>query len=277
MTLVDRPDRHYRVLAHVAVTVLEALAHCRNQWLKDFLLLDLLEKTQGGASDVFVGVLKVVPDGVAYQDHLLLQLALGIKLGAHFPVELEHLLELLVLAWEYILDDRHQERRVRLAIQRRYDNGTERLQLDLIVLTLKVRTELLCRHVQLVASIRGYQRIRRWIRGHREASRIVALRPGAPTAGGRESGATVLVRGPSRLTCHVPSTGPLGGQRPPHWKNMAGRPVWRTGRALYAVGVRFRTLSSAASQPGKVDVVEKVALRMLAQREALLQNVGDPC
>jgi len=55
---------------------------------------------------------------------------------------------------------------------------------------------------------------------------------------------------------------------------MAGRAAWRMGRALCAVDVRFRALSSAANQKGPVDVVEKVATRMLAQREALLQNVG---
>ncbi|WFD18834.1 Peptide chain release factor 1, mitochondrial [Malassezia caprae] len=38
------------------------------------------------------------------------------------------------------------------------------------------------------------------------------------------------------------------------------------------MGVRFRALSSATDRAGPLDVVEKVALRMLAQREALLQN-----
>lgn len=55
---------------------------------------------------------------------------------------------------------------------------------------------------------------------------------------------------------------------------MAVRPAWRVGRALYTLRTSTRTISSSAIRAVAVDVVEKVAVRMLAQREALLQNVS---
>lgn len=43
------------------------------------------------------------------ENHLLLQLAVVIILWAHFPIEVEELLQGLVFGWKYILDDWHQE------------------------------------------------------------------------------------------------------------------------------------------------------------------------
>lgn len=72
----------------------------------------------------------------------------------------------------------------------------------------------------------------------------------------------------------MPSTRPFNGQPTPHKKKMAVRPAWRVGRALYTLRTSTRTISSSAIRAVAVDVVEKVAVRMLAQREALLQNVS---
>lgn len=47
------------------------------------------------------------------KDHLLFELALVVVLGDDFPVEVKKLLEVLVLRWERVLDDRHQQLRLR--------------------------------------------------------------------------------------------------------------------------------------------------------------------
>ena len=47
------------------------------------------------------------------KDHLLFELALVVVLGDYFPVEVKELLEVLVLRWEPVLDDRHQQLRLR--------------------------------------------------------------------------------------------------------------------------------------------------------------------
>lgn len=54
---------------------------------------------------------------------------------------------------------------------------------------------------------------------------------------------------------------------------MVGRLAWRLGRSLSMGGMRTRTISSAAEASGATNMVEKLAERMLVQREALLQNV----
>ena len=43
------------------------------------------------------------------KNHLLLEVALLIELGADLPVEVKHLFELLVSAWTNILDDWHKQ------------------------------------------------------------------------------------------------------------------------------------------------------------------------
>jgi hypothetical protein len=47
------------------------------------------------------------------KDHLLFELALVVVLGNNFPVEVEELLEMLILRWERVLDDGHQQLRLR--------------------------------------------------------------------------------------------------------------------------------------------------------------------
>lgn len=46
------------------------------------------------------------------KDHLLFELALVVVLGNDFPVEVEELLEMLILRWERVLDDGHQQLRL---------------------------------------------------------------------------------------------------------------------------------------------------------------------
>ncbi len=53
---------------------------------------------------VIRGLSRDAPD----KDHLLFELALVVVLGDYFPVEVKELLEVLVLRWERVLDDRHQ-------------------------------------------------------------------------------------------------------------------------------------------------------------------------
>lgn len=47
------------------------------------------------------------------KDHLLFELALVVVLWNDFPVEVKELLEILVLRWERVLDDGHQQLRLR--------------------------------------------------------------------------------------------------------------------------------------------------------------------
>lgn len=47
------------------------------------------------------------------KDHLLFELALVVVFRDDFPVEVEELLEMLVLRWERVLDDGHQQLRLR--------------------------------------------------------------------------------------------------------------------------------------------------------------------
>jgi len=50
--------------------------------------------------------------GAPNKDHLLFEFALVVVLGEDFPVEVEELLEVLVLRWEGVLDDGHQQLRL---------------------------------------------------------------------------------------------------------------------------------------------------------------------
>jgi hypothetical protein len=66
------------------------------------LLADLLQKAQGGAANVLVGMLEVVPDGVADEDHLLLELSVCVVLGTDFPEEVEELGVLYMRICKYV-------------------------------------------------------------------------------------------------------------------------------------------------------------------------------
>ncbi len=66
-------------------------------WLGNPLHLELAEEPQGGPPDELVGVLQVLPVGVADQDHLLHELAVRVRLGADLPEDEEELLDGVVL------------------------------------------------------------------------------------------------------------------------------------------------------------------------------------
>lgn len=63
----------------------------RNQWLEQLWLADLLQEAQSGASNVLVGMLEVVPESIADEDHLLLEFPIFGVLGDCFKVEVEEL------------------------------------------------------------------------------------------------------------------------------------------------------------------------------------------
>lgn len=130
--LVDGKDG---VLAHIGVAMLETGAGSGHKRLEQFGLLDLLKEAEGGSTDVLVGMLEVVSDGVAehrvhvsqvvhllsdvmkkrtvfdgpHQDHLLLELAVVVELRADLPVEVEELLDCFGLGRQDILNDGHQQ------------------------------------------------------------------------------------------------------------------------------------------------------------------------
>ena len=61
------------ILAHIRVSVLEAGASGREERFDQFGLAQFAEKSESVASDVFVGVLKVIPYPVAVQPSAILR------------------------------------------------------------------------------------------------------------------------------------------------------------------------------------------------------------
>ncbi|KAI3494698.1 hypothetical protein L1887_40514 [Cichorium endivia] len=177
--LVYRVDAEDGVLAHVAVAVLETLADGGDERFEKLGLLDFLEEAQCGAANVLVGVLQIIADGVAAgmrngeqrvskgmqrracenesshvpnEDHLLLEVALFVELGADLPVEVEHLLELLVTAGQDILDDGHEQVGLGRAVEGGYDDASEGLELDLVGAALEVVAQVLGGELDAVAA-----------------------------------------------------------------------------------------------------------------------------
>ena len=130
--LEDGRDGKDGVLAHVGVAVLETGARRRQQRLNQLGLAQLAQEAQRVAANVLVGVLQVVADAVADQDHLLLELAGRVELGADLVVEVEQLLERLGLGRHHEPDDVHQDAGQRVAVEHDDKNATHRVLLRLV-------------------------------------------------------------------------------------------------------------------------------------------------
>jgi hypothetical protein len=118
------------------MAVLQAGACGGEERLKKLRFPKFAEEAQRVAADVLVRVLQVVPDAVTawristrrrpwsrsrdtipYQDELLLQLPLGVKLGADLVIEIEKLLEGLGLGWHDESDNVHKQLGHRIAVE----------------------------------------------------------------------------------------------------------------------------------------------------------------
>lgn len=158
-------------------------------------------------------MLQVVPDGVAVgheserssslewetcapdQDHLLLELARLVVLRADLPVEVQHLLDLLVPTRQHELDDGHQQRRLGVAVQSRDDDPPEGVELELVRAAFESRAHVL-RGVRFLSVIMD-ECVARGVAG-RHAERVLGL-PGACRSDPRRAagglGAAVRRRG----------------------------------------------------------------------------------
>lgn len=139
--LEDGCDGKDCVLTNVRVTVLEALPGGGQQRLDKLGLPQLGEEAQGVASDVLVGVLEVISDTVADQDHFLLQLSAGVELGADLIVEIKHLLEGLRLGGHDEANDVHEQLGHRVAIEHDGEDALHGLNLALIGTLLELRPQ----------------------------------------------------------------------------------------------------------------------------------------
>lgn len=67
-----------------------------------------------------------------HKNHLLLELAIGVGLGADLEVKVDELLELLVSGAHHVHDDGHQERVEGVAVEHGEDDLAHGLDLDLV-------------------------------------------------------------------------------------------------------------------------------------------------
>ena len=82
------------------------------------------------------------PVGVAHEDHLLHELAVGQVLGHDLPEDEQELLDLVVGDGHHEAYDGHEQRRILLAVEHQLDGLLERLGLHLVVALLQVFAQL---------------------------------------------------------------------------------------------------------------------------------------
>lgn len=99
------------------MAVLEVGENGRNERLDDLGLVEAAEEAESDAADVLVGVLEVVAEVLADEDHLREHLAARIGLVDDLEVEEEELLHRVILGGEHVADDGDEELRNRLAVE----------------------------------------------------------------------------------------------------------------------------------------------------------------
>lgn len=106
---MDVQNGQGRVLPHVGMTVLQTGFDGGDEGLQKVGLAQLAEKTEHGASDVLVGVVEVVPEGIAHENHLTQELfGRSVVLGNHFPVKHQKLLEQVIICATAETNHAHQ-------------------------------------------------------------------------------------------------------------------------------------------------------------------------
>lgn len=103
--LENRGDCPGGILSYIGMAVFQTRAGRGQEGLDEFGLAEFAQETESVSTDIFVRVLQVITDAIATnvlvygehagyeaslpnQDHLLLQLARGVVLGADFIVEI---------------------------------------------------------------------------------------------------------------------------------------------------------------------------------------------
>lgn len=138
---VDGGNRKDGVLAHVGVAVLQTLSGGGEERLNELGFSELAQEAKSVSPDVLVGVLQVVSDTVADQDHFLLQLAIGVELGANLVVKVQQLLQSLVLRGHDESNDVHEQVGHGIAIEHDRENALHGLDFALVGALLELRAQ----------------------------------------------------------------------------------------------------------------------------------------
>ena len=175
--MVDRCHCPHGVLPHIRMSMLQARTGRRQQRFDQFRFPQFAQETQGVASHVFVRVLQVVTDTIAFthyqissrpfhhitplpahcpqtkahhlphQDHLLLQLAVRVQFRTDLVIEIQQLLQWLAPRRHHKPDNMHQQLSHWISIQHDRDDRPHGLQLGLIRALLQLQFQLLQRRL----------------------------------------------------------------------------------------------------------------------------------
>jgi len=135
--LVDGHDGEDGVAADEGVAMLEVGEDGGDERLNDLRLIEAAEETEGDAADVLVGVLEVVAEILADEDHLGEDFASGIGLVNDLEVEEEKLLDGVVLGGEDVADDGDEELWNGFAVEEEHDGLLQFLDLRRDVVSLE--------------------------------------------------------------------------------------------------------------------------------------------
>ena len=140
--LVDGVDGEDGVPAHERVAVLEVREDARDQRLQDLFLCDLAEEAQRLPPEELVGVLQVVAEVLADEDHLGQDLPVGGRLLDGLEVQEQQLLDVVVVAGKHVADDGDEEPGELLPVEHAYHELLHRHDLRVVVVALERLLEL---------------------------------------------------------------------------------------------------------------------------------------
>mmetsp|Transcript_6423 Transcript_6423/g.12463 ORF Transcript_6423/g.12463 Transcript_6423/m.12463 type:complete len:1013 (-) Transcript_6423:147-3185(-) len=135
-------DAQHRVAPHVRVPVLQVGPQRRHQRLQDVLLTHLRHEAQRGPTHKLVGVVEVVTDHVANENHLRQKVPVGPALLHRLQVKVKQLLERFVIVGNDELNNLHKQRPELLPVEHQDDDLLHRGDLGLRVRRLEARREL---------------------------------------------------------------------------------------------------------------------------------------
>lgn len=139
---VDGGDRGERVAPDEVVAVVEVLEDGGHERLEHLGLGEAAEEAEGDAADVLVGVVEVVAEVLADEDHLREAPAGGVALVDDLEVEEEQLLDGVVLGGEDVADDGDEEGGEGLAVEEEHDGALHGVHLGGHVAALEIRLDL---------------------------------------------------------------------------------------------------------------------------------------
>ncbi|GMN48127.1 hypothetical protein TIFTF001_017308 [Ficus carica] len=157
----DGHDGEDGIAADEGVAVLEIGENGRDERLDDLGLVEAAEEAESDAADVLVGMLEVVAEVLADEDHLREDFASGVGLVDDLQVEEEKLLDGVVLGGEDIADDGDEQLGNRLPIQQKHYRLLQSLDLRFHIVPFQSLLDLV------------RQRRRPLVEIHQEAARLL--------------------------------------------------------------------------------------------------------